>query len=133
MPAGTGRTLHTQQTHFIRKRVNYNDAGIAAGVYVATLPAGAMLVYAAAKIITAFNAATTNVLQMGTTATGGEILANAVVLAGAAGFKTATSGTAFAGSFASDTDVYVSYTQSGAVATAGVADLVCEIIPITDQ
>ena len=29
MPIGTGRTLHSQQVHYFRKRVNFNDAGIA--------------------------------------------------------------------------------------------------------
>ena len=133
MPVGTARLLHTQQIHYFRKRVNYNDAGIAAGVFVGTIPAGAMLVYAAARINVAFNAVTTNVLQMGTTAGGGEILANAVVLAGAAGFKTATSGTAFAATFATDTDIFVSYTQTGAVATAGQGDLMVAYCPNNDQ
>lgn len=133
MPIGSGRQTHMQVVHYFRKRVNYNDAGIAAGVNCGTLPAGAMLVMAAVRVNTAFNAATTNVLQMGTTATGGEILASAVVLAGATGFKTATSGTAFAATFATDTDIFVSYTQTGAVATTGQADLMVGYVPNNDQ
>lgn len=129
---GPARELHTQQIHYIRKRVNYNDAGISSGVIVGTLPAGAMLVSAAAVITTAFNAATTNVLQLGTTATGGEILASAVVLAGATGFKSATSGTAFATIPAADTDVYASFTQTGTAATTGVGYLMVGFIPNND-
>lgn len=130
--AGPARQLHTQQVHYIRKRVNWNDSNISTGVVCGTLPAGALLLYAAVRVNTAFNAATTNVLQMGTTATGGEILANAVVLGGATGFKTASSGTAFAAQFASDTDVYVSYTQTGTAATAGQGDLVVAYCPNND-
>lgn len=132
MPIGTGRQTQFQQTHYIRKRVNWNDAGIAAGVLAGTLPAGALLTLAAARVNTAFNAGTTNVLQMGTTATGGEILANAVVLAGAAGFKSATSGTAFSATFATDTDIYVSYAQTGTAATAGQADMIVSYAPNND-
>jgi hypothetical protein len=131
--AGPARELHTQQLHYIRKKVNFNDAGISTGVVVGTIPANSILVYACAVITTAFNAATTNVLQLGTTATGGEILANAVVLAGATGYKTATSGTAFALVPAADTDIYASYTQTGTAATAGVGYLVLGYVPNNDQ
>jgi|ERR1043166_8076566 hypothetical protein len=133
MPVGTARVLEHQLVHFFRKRVNWNDPAIAGGIYVGTLPAGAVLADAGVRVNTAFNAATTNVLQMGTTATGGEILANAVVLAGAAGYKSAKSGTAFAATLAVDTDVFVSYTQSGTAASAGQADLWVAYIPNTDQ
>jgi len=135
MPANNARQTQYQQSHYFRKRVNWNDAGIAAGINIGTLPAGAVLLDAAARINTAFNAATTNVLQMGITPTGGEILASAVVLAGATGFKSAKTGTAFAAAatLATDTDVYVSYTQTGTAATAGQADLVVQYAPNNDQ
>lgn len=133
MPVNLARQYHTQQVHFFRKRVNWNDAGIAAGVNIGTLPAGAVLVGAAVRVNTAFNAATTNVLTCGTTATGGEVLASAVALAGATGFKAATSGTAFAATFAADQDLFVSFTQSGTAATAGQADIIVSYIPNTDQ
>lgn len=133
MPIGTGRQTQFQQTHYFRKRVNWNDTGIAAGVFVGTLPAGAMVVGSAARVNTAFNAGTTNVLQMGTTATGGEILASGVTLAGATGYKSATTGTAFSATFATDTDIFVSYTQTGTAATAGQADLHVSFIPNNDQ
>jgi hypothetical protein len=133
MPIGSGRQTQFQQVHYFRKRVNWNDASIAAGVAIGTLPAGAMLVGAAARVNVAFNAATTNVLQMGTTATGGEILASAVSLAGATGYKSGTTGTAFQAPILVDTDIFVSYTQTGAAATAGQADLHVSYIPNNDQ
>lgn len=133
MPANNARQLHTQQVHYFRKRVNWNDAGIATGVLIGTIPNGALLIDAGVRVTTAFNAATTNVLQMGTTATGGEILASAVTLAGATGFKKATSGTAFSALVSADTDIYVSYTQTGTAATTGLADLFVAYIPNNDQ
>ena len=35
------RQYHTQQTHYLRKTVNSNDAGIASGVLMGTVPSGA--------------------------------------------------------------------------------------------
>lgn len=133
MPVNQSRQFHEQQIHYFRKRVNWNDAVIATGVNIGTLPAGAMLIGVGVRVNTAFNAATTNVLTCGTTATGGEVLASAVALAGATGYKTATSGTAFAASFATDQDLFVSFTQSGTAATAGQADIVVSYVPNNDQ
>lgn len=127
------RQYHQTQTHYIRRRVRFNDPGVANGNQCGVLPAGSMLLAASCRVVTAFNAATTNVLRMGTTATGGEILADTVTLAGATGYKTATTGTAFAASFAADTPIFVSYTQTGTAATAGVADLVVQFAVDNDQ
>ena len=126
MPIGTARILHHQQVHYFRKRVNYNDAGIAAGVFVGTLPAGAMLLMLAVRVNTAFNAGTTNALKAGTTATGTELFTDA-----------ATAGARFPTvpnlSFATDTDFYVSYAQTGTAASAGQADIVITYAPNNDQ
>lgn len=126
MPIGTARVLHHQHTHYFRKRVNYNDAGIAAGVLVGTLPAGAMLLQLAVRVNVAFNAATTNALNCGTTATGTQIFTDA-----------ATAGARFPTvpnlSFATDTDFYVSYASTGTAATAGQADIVISYAPNNDQ
>lgn len=126
MPIGTARILHTQQVHYFRKRVNYNDAGIAAGVFVGTFPAGAMLLQLAVRVNTAFNAGTTNALNSGTTALGTQLFTDA-----------ATAGARFPVvpnlSFATDTDFYVSYAQTGGAATAGQADIVYSYAPNNDQ
>jgi hypothetical protein len=118
--AGTARQTQLQQVHYLRKRVNYNDSGVASGVYVGTLPAGAIISSVKVLIATAFNAATTNVINVGTTATGAEVGASAEILAGAAGQKAPTAYTAL-GAMAADQDVWVSYTQTGTAASAGVA------------
>lgn len=132
MPVGTARVSHHQMTHYLRKRVNYNDPGITTGVFFGTLPAGAMISNAHVRVNTAFNAATTNVANVGTTATGGEIIPTATILAGATGYKTGTAAAA-ALSFATDTDLYVSYTQTGTAATAGQLDVLIAYAPNNDQ
>lgn len=125
------RVYHTQQVHYIRKLVNYNTTGIAAGIIIGTLPAGAQITHVATNVTTAFNAATTNVLTVGTTATGGEIATSAENAAGTAGYKQPVAGQALAVPTV-DKDVYMSYTQSGTAATAGSATVVISYVPNND-
>lgn len=126
MPVGTARLLHTQQAHYFRKRVNFNDAGIASGVYFGTIPAGAMIIQQNIRVNTAFNAGTTNAINVGTTAGGSQLFTDAAT----AGARLPTVANL---SFATDTDLFVSYTQTGTVATAGQADIVIEYVPNNDQ
>jgi hypothetical protein len=124
MAATNPRALHTQQIHYLRKTINFNDAGIAAGVLMGTLPAGAQILPFASAITirTAFNAATTNNLLVGTTAAGNDIVATADAGAGTPGVKTIALATLTTASYrAADTDIFIAYTQTGAVATAGIA------------
>lgn len=125
--AQPNRELHTQQIMYLRKTINYNDAGISTGVASSfSLPAGAMLVLQSVRVRTAFNAATTNALNVGTTA-GGTQLFTDVATAGARQPTIASL------TFATDTDVYFQYAQTGAVATAGIADIVLGYVPNNDQ
>lgn len=126
MPLGNARVLHTQLTHFYRKRVNYNDAGISAGVLFGTMPAGALITRLSVRVNTAFNAGTTNALNMGTTGTGTQIFTDAAT----AGHRNPTVPNI---SFAADTDLFVSYAQTGTAASAGQADVALEYIPNIDQ
>lgn len=126
MPIGTARVLHMQQTHFFRKRVNYNDPGIAAGVLLGTLPAGALLTDLNVRCNTAFNAGTTNALNVGTTAGGTQIFTDAAT----AGARKPTIPNI---SFAADTDLFVAYAQTGTAASAGQADICIEYAPNIDQ
>lgn len=126
------RQLHTQQVHYLRKKVNYNDSNIGSGVLVGTLPAGSIIDYASnLKVTTAFNAGTTNVLTVGTTAGGSDISANGTSLAGATGTKRMSDADTL-GPLAVDTDIFVTYTQTGGAATAGVAYIVLKFIPNND-
>lgn len=125
------RQYHTQQTHYLRKTVNFNDAGIASGVLMGTVPSGAQITDIVVNVKTAFNAGTTNVLVVGTSAGGNQIATTSDTAAGTPGFKRVTTGGAL--SIAADTDVFVAYTQTGTAATAGVATIVIAYAPDNDK
>lgn len=122
---GIARQYHTQQVHYIRKRVTYNDAGIGTGVVFGTLPAGAMIVDQDVRCSTAFNAGTTNALNVGTAAGGTQLFTDAAT----AGARQPTIANL---SFAADTDLYVQFAQTGTAASAGVADIVIGFVPNND-
>jgi hypothetical protein len=124
MPIGTARLLHTQQLHYFRKRVNYNDPGIAAGVQFGTLPAGAMLALLNVRVNTAFNG-TGPALNVGTTALGTQIFTDAAT----AGARSPTIPNL---AFAVDTDLYVSSVATGGP-TTGQADILIGFAPNNDQ
>lgn len=133
-PGTVARTLHTQQTHYLRKLVNFNDAGIAAGVLVGTVPAGAIIIDAQVLVTTVFNAATTNNLLVGTTAGGSNVFAAADSAAGVLGLKRLVSATiGVAALVAVDQAIYVAFTQTGAAATTGVAYVVVEYVVNNDK
>lgn len=124
MAKTTPRQYQHQMVHYLRKAVNYNDSGIASGVYMGTLPAGATILPFASTIAvtTAFNAGTTNNLIIGKTAGGNDYVATADSAAGTAGVKTFALATVTTGAYiTADQDIYVAYTQTGTAASAGVA------------
>lgn len=123
---GIPRTSHNQQVHYFRKRVRFNDVGISTGVVFGTLPPGAMITSQNVRVSTAFNAATTNALNVGTTAGGTQLFTDAAT----AGARSPTIANL---SFAVDTDLFVQYAQTGTAATAGVADIVIGFVPDNDQ
>ena len=111
---------HQNLVHFLRKEVNYNDPGIASGYVIGRLPAGAQITQALARVKTTFNAGTTNVLTIGTNASSYDnILGAADIAEGSTGNNAAP--TANLQEAASETDVYVKYTQTGTAASQGKA------------
>jgi len=130
-----GRQSHEQQVHYLRKTVNYNDAGIAAGVaHNAALPPGAQIIGIFTNVTVAFNAGTTNSLVVGKTQGGNEIATAADTVCGTAGFKSTTTGCAIdPTTLTADTPVYFAYTQTGAAATQGRAVITIAYTPPNDQ
>lgn len=126
MPIGSGRQTQFQQVHYFRKRILFNSPSAAAGIMFGTMPIGAMITDLDIRVSTAFNAATTNAINVGITATGSEIFTDAAT----AGHRQPTIPNI---SFATDTDLFCSYAQTGAAATAGVADFVIGFAPNNDQ
>jgi hypothetical protein len=89
MAIGIARLTQYQAPHSLRKLVNFNDAGVSTGVLVGTIPAGSIITAVIVQIATVFNAATTNVLTVGTTGTGTDLMTSAEAIAGTQGQKTA--------------------------------------------
>lgn len=145
-PSYPARQLPLQTVQTFRKTVNFNDANISAGVKFGALPQGAYITSVRCFVTTAFNAATTNVLTIGTTATGVDILAGGTtanincnpastgnqVLAASAGVGlTVAAGnpTGSTGGF----DLFARYTQTGTAATTGSVTYVIDFVPNNDQ
>jgi hypothetical protein len=129
---GIARQFETQQTHY--RTVNFNDAGIASGVLLGTVPSGSVILHVRVLVTTAFNAGTTNVLQGGTTGTGTNLFTSTDAAAGTAGPKIPANAANQAGGLVitQDQDLFVSYTQTGTAATAGSATIVVEFVPLSN-
>lgn len=111
----------------LRGTVRFNDSGVATGIQVQRgygIPAGSFHLATYVHIKTAFNAASTNVLVVGTSADDDAFVAAGDVAEGTVGM-TRVNGKGY---IAADTIPLVKYTQSGAAATAGEAEIVFEFI-----
>lgn len=104
-------------TAFQSKAVTFAADGTVTTAFI--LPAGAEIVSINADITTAFNAATTNTLKIGTTSGGAE-LAEAFSVS-AAGRATVLPLALWSNIGSTDKTVYVTYNQTGTAATAGAA------------
>lgn len=120
-----GRQLAEQSPVYLRKSVAYNTANIASAdsVLVGYLPAGAQILDIIVNVTAAFNAGTTNVLTVGTSAgSDADIVAAADVNEAAVAATRVTTGLTLA--VAAPVAVYAKYTQTGTAATAGAATIV---------
>lgn len=133
-PGSSARQNNTQQTHYLRFSVTYSDNGLASGVGKQWLPRGAVITSTSVYVGAAFNAATTNVLTVGTNSAAydnliaaGDVDESAPALTN--GVK--PTGTAL-GPLAADAQVVVKYAQTGTAATAGSAVVVIHYIPNND-
>lgn len=132
--ATTARQNSVQAVHYLRFAVTYSDSGISTGVAKQTLPAGAVIIGTDVFVTTTFNAATTNVLTVGTNGT----TANNMIASGDVDETTAAltqnvkpTSTAL-GPITADAPVYVKYTQTGTAATQGAATVVVKYVPNND-
>lgn len=130
---GTDARQYEQQVlHFIRRTIAFNTTfvGTAATIKVGTLPAGAVIYDAIVKVNTAFNAATDNLINVGTAATADSIVDETDLDLTAVEWQSSRRGCDL--TLASDTPVYVTYTQSGTAATTGEAEIIVAYIPDND-
>jgi len=115
-------------THQISRTVNYNDAGITAGVQIGTLPAGAVLKETMIITDTAFNGTTSVTLSVGTTATGTDLINATDVRTAAARVDTVVP-VAKAGPLAADQAYYASVAFGGTTGSAGRSTIVITYHP----
>jgi hypothetical protein len=117
----------------MRAAVAYNtrSIGTAGTVPLGTLPAGAIVTHAIVKINTAFNAATTNVLTVGTATTADAVLAAGDFNEGVVGTTLTFAAAGYKVSVA--TPLFITYTQTGTAATAGAADIILFFVPDNDR
>lgn len=140
------RQFPTQQVHYTRFVVNFNDCVLVANtcsVRRGALPYNAFLLRAWQQIITSFNSATTDTLALATTTGGGQIVA-AQSVHGATGGATALTvvaanvGIAATGNGIAQTgglggfDIWSVYAQTGAAPTAGQAVIALEWLAPND-
>ena len=123
---GTARQFHTQQVHFLRTLINYNDAD-ALTRNMGTIPEGSNLLRINTCVSTAQNAGTTNTISVGTSS-GGTDLVNAAA-AGSVTANVVTQAPSGKSLLASDTTIWAKLTQSGTAATAGVVEVTIEYVP----
>jgi len=117
-----------QVANTLKKTINWNDPGVIAGTpFDNPLPQNAFILRVLVEIVVAFNAATTNVLTVGTVgATYNNIVAAADVNEAVAGVYDVTRALGRALTAAADVLPYAQYTQTGTAATAGQAIIVIE-------
>jgi hypothetical protein len=117
----------TKSTQYVSRRINFNDSGVRV---VGVIPAGAIVINAGIVVTTAFNAATTNVIDLGT---GGDGDGFATDLAGGTigripADELATSDDLL--NAASDVTITAEYAQTGTAATAGSCIVFVEYITL---
>ncbi len=127
------RSTVTQQVPYFRASVAFNTVNIGSDgmVPLGTLPAGAIVTHAIVKVTTAFNAATTNVLTVGTLASVDAVLAAADI--DETVVQTTVTFAAAGYSVAVDTPLFIKYAQTGTAATAGAATIILFFVPNNDR
>lgn len=117
-----------QVANTLKKTVNFNDAGVSSGIaFDNSIPAGAFILRVMVEIVTVFNAASTNVLTVGTNSTTyNDLVAAADVNEAATGVTDVTRGWGRSIAASADKTPYVKYTQTGTAATTGQAVIVIE-------
>jgi hypothetical protein len=133
----TNPVRHPEDTGvaYIRRTVSLAELSApptSAGVPIGALEAGSIPLAAHVYIETAFNAATTNVLDVGTSGTPAGAIPSATVIAGTIGYKTSSTGALAGIPLATDQVIYAKYSQTGTAATTGKAVISITFLPKRD-
>ena len=115
-----------QVVNTLKKTVNFNDPGISAGVaFDNYLPQNAFIENVLVEVVVVFNAATTNVLTVGTVGPSyNNIVAAADINEGVTGVTQVPRALGRSLTASADVLPYAMYTQTGTAATTGQAIIV---------
>lgn len=128
--AGTvARQFHTQQIHYLRRSIVFGDNGTA--LTLGTIPAGSLILkpLSGVQVNTAFNAGTSNTLNVGTSAD--DNLYGTLLALGSVAFVPLDEAVSFVVS--SDTVMTATVVLSGTAATTGAGEVVIAYIPDNDM
>lgn len=131
--SGAARDDGSQSVQTISRSVTFATVGIGTAdtVKVGRIPAGSQIISALVRVVTVFNATSTNVLTVGTSSGSDADLVNAGdVDEGTVGTTLVYRGCDM--SFTSDTDIYVKYAQTGTAASTGAAVVVVSYISLNN-
>lgn len=131
IPGSNARQSQEQQVHYLRFKVNFNDAATGVAVLKQKLPKGAIPLRATILKTTQWNSATSAALSVGFAGGTGAELVSAADVKTAAGQATGTLSGAALAPLAADTQVQASVAFVGAT-TAGAAYVLIEYIPDND-
>lgn len=109
--------------------IKFDTTDVATGVELCELPAGVIITRATAVVKTAFNAATTNVISVGTNDDVNDILASSEITSGTAAAYTANKFI----EYNEKKTVKAKYTQTGTAATAGEAEVYIHFVRIPES
>lgn len=129
MAAGSdARQFHTQQIHFLRKSIAFGDNGTE--LTVGKIPAGATILkpLSGVNVDVAFNAGTTNTLNIGTDAD--DNLYGTLLALGSIAFVPLDEAVAM--TVAAETTITATVVLTGTAATAGNGEVVIAYVPDTD-
>ncbi len=137
MPTNTAgsvaRELPSQQIHYLRKTIDFNDDG--SEVTVGWIPNGALIIQpiSGVHVVTAFDAGTTNTLNIGADDGNDDPDEFATLIAlGTVGFVAVDEGATGVFRMTEDTEITASVVLTGTAATAGEAEVVIAYIPDND-
>ncbi len=124
----TARVYETQQVHYLRKSIVFGDDGTE--LTVGTIPSGATILKALSgvNVDTAFDAGTTNTLNIGTDAD--DNLYGTLLAIGAIAFVPLDEAVAM--TVAADTVITATVVLTGTAATAGAGEVLIAYIPDND-
>lgn len=122
------REYHTQQTHYLRKGIDYTDTST---VTIGKLPAGAIVVGAGVIVTTAWDSGTSDVLDIGTSGDGDGFATDLSLqtIGNIVWDELATSNDLYS---TSEVTITAAVASVGTAATAGAGEIYIQYIPDND-